>query len=91
MKPQDKAAVLRAAAEHFDDGRMLSTGGAIWWVLGGCAAGKNIEIEKQFMALFALEGTRRGIFWDDDWGDNARECGTLALCLAAAMAETGDL
>ena len=91
MNPHEKAAALRAAAEHFDNGRMLSTGGAIWWALSADGVDKSDNIEARFSALFVPDDNMSRQFWNDEWVDNARECSVLALLLAAAMAEAGDL
>lgn len=91
MKQKEKAAVLRAAARDMDEGKSLSTGTAIWWALDVGALRDAYDLDNRFDELFAPRVNEQRHYWNDDWGISMRECGVLALCFAAAMAETGDL
>lgn len=91
MKHEEKAAVLRAAARDLDEGKSPSTSTAIWWVTDGDKLRDACNLNGHFEQLFTPHKYETRYYWNGDWGDNARECGVLALLLAAAMAETGDL
>lgn len=91
MNPHEKAAVLRAAARDMDEGKSLSTGTAIWWALDADALRDAYDLDNRFDELFAPCVNEQRHYWNDDWGIGARECSVLALLLAAAMAEAGDL
>ena len=55
----------------------------------GCVSSPCIETAI-YQELFSPEEIKDS-HWGNAWGEERDECRVLALCFAAAMAETGDL
>ncbi len=85
MSKKDAAVYLRAA-EAIDSRDCICSCFAV-------AQASNYQgaAPSRYGRRFCPGGWAHDGIWGNEWGDNVRECRILALCFAAAMAESGAL
>jgi hypothetical protein len=83
---------LRAAemTDAFDEGTCRTVQRAATGKCDGCVSEPHLTTYAYQKMFAPLEQGNQG-YWGYVWGEDRRFCRVLALCFAAAMAETGDL